>query len=274
MPLNWKQMQRIGLAIKPVDSLGRFDERGNQYDLGNELAGIAGLRRVDVDPTKSFNYKITDYKKGVRNSRNLFTSATLKGGVVTPEQIVDAYINANRALYGTNREMYLDMEAAKILGMNEDSLAERMINRGEKKAFNFINEGEFRPLSISKDVKNIFEIKSSELGVANPFEQAEDVIDRIKDVLYDTNLTGDLFPDIQNPFRTNLLPDVVAQANQIIGNNPATAAMTAAPGFGIGLQNTNIDPVSGLTASQEVLLDPLEKRYVKNKNKRTNTRLT
>jgi len=268
MPLNWKQMQRIGLAIKPVDSLGRFDERGNQYDLGNELAGIAGLRRVDVDPTKSFNYKITDYKKGVRNSRNLFTSATLKGGVVTPEQIVDAYINANRALYGINREMYLDMEAAKILGMNEDSLAERMINRGEKKAFNFINEGEFRPLSISKDVKNIFEIKASELGVANPFEQAEDVIDRIKDVLYDTNLTGDLFPDIQNPFRTNLLPDAVAQANQIIGNNPATTAMTGAPGF-VGQGNVNIDPVTRLTAAEEIYLDPMEKLYTKNKRTRT-----
>ena len=242
MPLNWKQMQRIGLAIKPVDSLGRFDERGNQYDLGNELAGIAGLRRVDVDPQKSFNYKITDYKKGVRNSRNLFTSATLKGGPVTPEAIVDAYINANRALYKTNREMYLDMEAAKILGMNEDSLAERMINRGEKKAFNFINEGEFRPLSISKDVKSIFEIKASELGVANPFEQAEDTIDRIRDVLFDTNLTGDLFPDIKNPLSSELLPDLVGQANQLLNNNPATAAMATAPGF-VGEQNTNIDAV-------------------------------
>jgi len=271
MPLNWKQMQRIGLAIKPVDSLGRFDERGNQYDLGNELAGIAGLRRVDVDPQKSFNYKITDYKKGVRNSRNLFTSATLKGGPVTPEAIVDAYINANRALYKTNREMYLDMEAAKILGMNEDSLAERMINRGEKKAFNFINEGEFRPLSISKDVKSIFEIKASELGVANPFEQAEDTIDRIRDVLFDTNLTGDLFPNIENPLSSELLPNLVGQANQLLNNNPATAAMATAPGF-VGQQNTNIDPVTRLTSAEEVLLDPLEQRYVK--NKRTNTKLT
>ena len=76
MPLNWKQLQRIGLAIKPVDSKGKFDERGNEYDLGNELAGIAGLRRVEIDPKKSFNYKITaDYKTGIRDSRNLFTNS-------------------------------------------------------------------------------------------------------------------------------------------------------------------------------------------------------
>ena len=48
--------------------------------------GIAGMRRVDVDPQKSFNYKITNYKEGVRDSRNLFTAATLKGGVVTPRR--------------------------------------------------------------------------------------------------------------------------------------------------------------------------------------------
>ena len=113
MPLNWKQLTRLGLAIRPIDDKGRFDERGNQYEFGNELAGIAGLRRVEINPEKSFNYKITDYKKGIRNSRNLFTAATLKGGVVTPEEIVDAYINANKALYRVNRELYQDIEAAK-----------------------------------------------------------------------------------------------------------------------------------------------------------------
>ena len=119
-PLNWKQMKRLGLSIEPINRLtGKFDERGNEYEFGNELAGIAGMRRVEVNPEKSFNYKITDYKKGIRNSRNLFTSATLKGGPVTPQEIVDAYINANRALYGVNRELYQDIEAAKILGMDD-----------------------------------------------------------------------------------------------------------------------------------------------------------
>ena len=273
-PLNWKQLVRLGMAIEPINAItGKFDERGNEYQLGNELAGIAGLRRVEVDPVKSFNYKITDYKKGVRDSRNLFTSATLKGGPITPKEIVDAYINANRALYGVNREMYQDMEAAKILGMNEDALAERMIGRGEKKAFNFMNEGEFRPLSISKDVKNIFEIKAAELGVANPFEQAEDIIERIRDVLFNINLRGDFFPDIENPLDTDFFPNVVAQANQIIGNNPTNAALAAAPAAGfVGQSNVNIDPVTKLTAAEEIYLDPTEKVY--RKNQRTNTRLT
>ncbi len=274
MPLNWKQLGRLGLSIRPINDKGRFDERGNQYEFGNELAGIAGLRRVEVDPTKSFNYKVTEYKKGVRDSRNLFTSAVLKGGVVEPEEIVDAYINANRALYGVNRNLYQDIEAAKILGMSNSALYDNMDGRGERRAYNALEDGEFRPLTISKDIENLFETKAMQLGVSNPFFKASTVIDRIQSVLERVSLEGDLFPDIKNPLSSELLPDLVGQANQLLNNNPANTAMAAAPGFGIGLQNTNIDPVSGLTASQEVLLDPLEKRYVKNKNKRTNTRLT
>jgi hypothetical protein len=271
MPLNWKQMKRIGLAIKPVDSKGKFDERGNEYDLGNELAGIAGLRRVEIDPKKSFNYKITAYKTGVRDSRNLFTSATLKGGPISPEEIVDAYINANRALYETNRELFLDIDAAKTLGMSDGALYDNMNNRGERKAYNSLSDGEFRPLTLSKDIEELFEVKAREIGVSNPFFQASLVIDRIQDVLSRVSLKGDLFPDIKNPLSSALLPDVVGQANQLLNNNPANAAMATAPGF-IGQQNTNIDPVTRLTSVEEVLLDPLEQRYVK--NKRTNTKLT
>ncbi len=271
MPLNWKQMKRIGLAIKPVDSKGKFDERGNEYDLGNELAGIAGLRRVEIDPKKSFNYKITAYKTGVRDSRNLFTSATLKGGPISPEEIVDAYINANRALYETNRELFLDIDAAKTLGMSDGALYDNMNNRGERRAYNSLSDGEFRPLTLSKDIEELFEVKAREIGVSNPFFQASLVIDRIQDVLSRVSLKGDLFPDIKNPLSSELLPNLVGQANQLLNNNPATAAMATAPGF-VGQQNTNIDPVTRLTSAEEILLDPLEKRYVK--NKRTTTRLT
>ena len=238
-PLNWKQMERLGISMLPVDAKGSFDERGNQYEFGNEALGILGLRRVDVDPKKSFNYKITDYKKGIRNSRNLFTSATLKGGIVTPEAIVDAYINANRALYGVNRELYKDMRAARTLGMSEDLLSERMDGRGEGKAFNALIEGEFRPLSISKDLQEIFAIKADELGVSNAYERAEGAIDSIADQLSNTSLRGDLFPDLTNPFDASLVEGI----SEFVSNATLPEAVT---GF-LGQGNINTNQVAGLT---------------------------
>ena len=60
--------------------------------MGNELLGIAGLRRVEVKPQKGIEYKITSYKDGVRAARSIFARRTLKGGITTPEEVVDAYI--------------------------------------------------------------------------------------------------------------------------------------------------------------------------------------
>jgi hypothetical protein len=203
-PFNWKQLERLNLASKPIDDEGRFDEYGRQYELGNELLGIAGLRSVKVDPARSFNFKIANYQDRIRNSRTLFTGETLKGGPISPKEIVDAYINANRATFDTKRELYKDIQAAKILGMNEDSISKRMTDRGEGVAFRDISQGIFRPVNISKDVRNLFQLRAEELGLPNTFEQAQNVINTIKEILSNVPLSQGDFPDIENPF--NNLP--------------------------------------------------------------------
>ena len=261
-PLNWRQLGRLGLAIRPIDSLGRFDERGNEYELGNELLGIAGMRRVKVDPSKSLNYKITNFVDGVREARNIFTRRTLKGGVVTPEEIVDAYIDSNKALYEINRRMFLDVDAAKILGMSTNAIEENMVNRGQRKAFGFLEEGLFRPYTPSADVAELFEIRSSQIGAPNAFEQAIDVIDRIQEILSETSLRGDVFPDIENPF-SNLPEPTLGPAASLPGLPPL-------PNVGVvnNAQFGNINPVSGLTLAEETYLSPLEQNYRK-KNRTT-----
>ena len=266
-PLNWKQLGRLGLSAMPMDWEGRFDERGNEYELGNEMMGIAGLRRVKVQPEKSFNYKITDYKKGIRNSRNLFTAATLKGGVVTPEDVVNAYINANRALYGVNREMYQDMEAAKTLGMGVDKIDINMENRGERKAFDALNEGRFRPLKISKDVRNLFELRAQELGVMNPFQAAQDVLDRIAEILEMTPLGGDFFPDLENPFKELPLVGAITGAIDNMNLGAQTVGTTTANNLNTGYGNLDQLQASGLTTGEDLLLtNPLERAIRKKQN--------
>jgi hypothetical protein len=265
-PLNWKQLGRLGLAVKPIDDLRRFDERGNQYELGNELLGIAGLRRIEVDPSKSLNYKITGYKKGVRDSRSLFTRATLKGGVISPEELVDAYINSNRALYQVNRDMYQDIEAAKILGMSEDAIFENMQDRGERRAFNALNDGEFRPFFPSPEVAELFEIQASELGVLNPYIAGESVLDRIRDVLFSVPLSSDAFPDIENPFKNLPKPTLGP-----IGNLPPD--VTTATGF-VGNQFTGLPNIVTQAQTFDSLNpdDELGKAYLQKqiqKNRRT-----
>ena len=244
-PLNYKQLQRLGVSIVPVvapDSIKKFNIRGDQYELGNELQAIAGLREVEIKPEKAFGYKIKDYKDGIRNSRNIFTAGTTKGGPITPKEIIDYYIDSNRAMFETQRSLYKDMEAARVIGMREDEIEDQMINRGERKAYNFMSEGEFRPLKISRAVQEIFEINAENLNLRNPFEQAEDIIDNIIDILEYVPLTSDYFPDLLNPF-DNLPQPTLGPVGQL---PPLVSGATPTPNI-IGGQNVSIPTIAGQT---------------------------
>ena len=269
-PLNWKQLKRLKLSAKPVNDIGRFDERGREYDFGNEALGIFGARAIEVEPEKSIVYKVADYSRGARNSKNLFKSVALKGGVTTPEQLVDAYITANRALFNNQKELYKDLEAAKVLDSDMTKINRFVSGKLGKKNYGAISNERFIPYIPSK---NVF-IKSAEiardLGIENPLLKVVGSLANIRMQMFNVGLE-DEFPEIENPFKIQVVPDLVGQVNETI-TSTAPVAVAPTAGFGVGLQNTNIDPVTRLTASEEVLLDPLEKRFVK--NRRTNTRLT
>ena len=66
--------------------------------------------------SKIVKFKIRDYQQGVRDSRSLFTAKSLRGGPVDPQEIVQNYINANRALYSTRQDFQKDIDGARVLG--------------------------------------------------------------------------------------------------------------------------------------------------------------
>ena len=272
-PLNWKQLQRIGLSMKPVDDVGRFDDRGREYELGNEVAGIIGARAIEVEPEKAIKYKVADYLRGARDSRSLFSTVVLRGGVVEPKDVVDAYINANRALFLNQKELYKDLEAAKVLKGDQSEIIPFVSGKIGKRNYGAIQSEQFVPYIPSRNVFIKAQQIAEELGVPNSLVESMGAIMQIRSELFNVGLE-DEFPEIDNPLDVIVLPDLVGQVNTMIGNNPTNAALAAAPGATgfVGQGNINIDPVTRLTAAEEIYLDPTEKVY--RKNQRTNTRLT
>jgi hypothetical protein len=216
-PFNYKQLNRMRLASKPIDDEGRFDERGNEYELGNELAGIAGLRAIDINPGNGITYKISELQKRERLAKDLFKRPSLKGGVVTPEEIVDAYINANRALFKARNNFMKDYDAAITLGISNNDLDERMrrVSKTDRAA---IEEGQFRPYKPSRDIIQKFEENALRLGVSNPYIAAEPVIEGIEALIEVAPLSLENLPDIENPFRvdeTEVNLDAIANLNTV-----------------------------------------------------------
>jgi hypothetical protein len=257
-PFSWPQMKRLDLAIEPVDIIqkGKYDKYGRSYDLGDELAGLTGFRPVKLDVERGLDFKIAEFQKGVRESRQLFTSQTLKGGPVTPEEVVDAYINANRALFKVKRNLNQDIKASQVLGASSDIIY-KAGERVSKKEFNAINSDIFTPLNISKDIYKVFQENADKLGQPNPLEQAYSVISDIQNTLMNTSLSKPEIPDIKNPFKNLPKPNL----NQIQGL-PALPDATKIQGYGQVSLNSGvtgqIDPATKLTKIETALLRPDE----------------
>ena len=142
------------------------------------LQVLFGFRPVEINAERVINFKIADFQKGTRDSRSLFTRNTLKGGPVEPREIVDAFINSNRALFGVQKNMKLDMEAGEVLGLDED-IMEDAFSRVGSTQYGALVDGEFKPFLPSAEVQQAFEDNAEKLGLTNPYEEASEVIENI-----------------------------------------------------------------------------------------------
>ena len=235
IPLSAKQFERLNLAFKnnaePVGvvTAGKFNEYGETYELGDEALGFIGARSIPVNVERAMKFKVTDYRKGMGNARALFVSPVLKGGPISPKEIVDHFINANRGLFNVNKRFYEDINAAKVLKIDPDILSEETSRLGRRK-LGEMEEGFFKPLKISRDVEDAIAKNFEKMGLPNSYELAADVISAIQSQLSEVSLNADEIPEIVNPFDipqedqsmvpTGQLPPVVTGANpSVVASN-------------------------------------------------------
>ena len=123
-PGSYNQLKRISEA-----AVGKTDEYGRKYEFTDELNSLYGFRVVQSDPESDLIFKVTKFGSGLDKDRNLFSSPLLKGGRVNPEDIVDSYAYSEARRFQTMKEMYLDIEAARKLGVSNRAIEEKLKTR-------------------------------------------------------------------------------------------------------------------------------------------------
>ena len=202
MPFSFDQLKRLDRSLKEnrVFTKSKFDEYGQDYEFGDEFGGLFGFRAVNVNPERAMNFKVADFQKGVRDSRSLFTRVALKGGPVEPKEIVDAYINANRALFGVKKNLKQDMDAARLLNISESGFY-GSLDRISSREVNALEENIFRPYTVSTEVQRAFVENAERIGMSNPFDAAADTIAELQSQMSDLSLTLADFPVFENPLQ-------------------------------------------------------------------------
>ena len=142
----------------------------------------------------------------------MFTRLTLKGGPIEPREIVDASLNANRALFENQKAFKEDLDAARLLNISESGFV-GATDRISRVALNAVDENVFRPMNISPEVRNSFAENAEKIGMKNPYETAEEVITEIQADLGELSLEEPNFPFIENPLTT------ITQSNVTTGPN-------------------------------------------------------
>jgi hypothetical protein len=240
---SYRQFQRLGQAAFGVPT-----KRGDELNIGPELAGFMGFRPIKVDPLQSMGFKIAEYQEGIRNARREFTGGyfgLLRGGRIKPNDVIERYFASNRARFEVQKEMFKNISAAGILGVDTASLRKEFSDRQiGVKTFNNLGNAKFEPYFPSEDIRARFAEIANNLGEPNVYSEVAPTLRAMRSLFRDLPLDGAFDVDINDFLFEDINTPLLPQTGQPIINNQTN------------LQQR--DPNTNLTRTQQALLSPEE----------------
>jgi len=243
---SYRQFQRLGQAAFGVPT-----KRGDELNIGPELAGFMGFRPIKVDPLQSMGFKIAEYQQGIRNARREFTGGyfgLLRGGRIKPNDVIERYFASNKARFEVQKEMFKNISAAGILGVETSKLRKEFKDRQiSTKTFNDLGNAKFEPYFPSEDIRKRFAEIANNLGEPNIYLEVAPTLRAMRSLFRQLPLDGAFDIQIEDflfePINTPLLP----QTGQPIVNNQA-----------------NVGQTNQLTRTENALLsDPLDREIAR-----------
>ena len=234
-PGSYRQLQRLGNSL-----LGKTDpDYGREYNLFDELPGLAGFGIKQSDPERSLVYKTSEFGSNLKKSENLFTAPLLRGGRVSPEDILNGYQYSEQARFQVLKKMAKDIDAMRELGMPDYKIKRELKKRKgiSKKVISDLMLGVYTPKRPSDFfIKRTGEInrdlnKKEGNNIPNPYIKALPSLNRIinrnrrKDLLGENlNMSDFIFSNIRQPRITT--PNLNVPTGTIVTNQAPTNVLT------------------------------------------------
>jgi len=161
------------------------DKYGNTYNLLDEAGGIFGFRAIEADPVEAMPFIVTDFNKKNDSARASFVGDILKGGLVSPAEIVEQYIKSERVRFQNFKQMHNAYQDALQLGANKGKLSKEL-NRLTKREKISVMNGRYLPYVPGPGIREAFNRNYRELreelgrDIENPFNLAFKEIMKIR----------------------------------------------------------------------------------------------
>jgi len=256
MPFSYPQIRRIYQA-----ALDKPSERGEFFELPDELLGFAGFRAVKLDPIKSMGFKLADYQRGLREARRLFTGGEeglLRGGPKTPEQVLDRFIKANKGRFLVQKQMRDDLLAAEILGANDLDIRREFVDRQLSNDYIRLLRGKFAPYEVSDNIRRQFKEIEDTIGEPDPYREAFSTLRDVTLDLRSLSLDDDFDEFIDYNFYKEFLPGFEGEPlTQVPPLPPQPMPNNSVIGQ---VQPQQLTTAQGLTPTELALLSPEEQQ--------------
>ena len=254
-PFSIQQFRRLGQAV--LDTPGA---RGEKYEVSDEIAGFYGLRGVKLNPIEKMDFKINDFKKDIRETRGLFAGDIQKGGEISRDDIINRYIVANEQRFKAMKRAKQVLDAAKLLGADEQELAIKYKERGESNAYVFLDRGEFKPFNVSPATRD--KVIAQREKLESEFNELQFLAPLDSDVL---NVLGEIEKDLYGIPLSGNFKDYINPKNYLFGErSEAPSNVQPLPPQPMPNQQVVQQPQpnmmqSGLTPTESALLNESEK---------------
>jgi hypothetical protein len=238
---------------------------GTPVNLRDELLALfSGIRIINVDVPKAYDFKITEYnknKRAVTEAEKFYTTENIqtRGG----EVLVNEFRAIQDEYFKVQEDFYNVLQDALAAGVSKRDLRKQNKKRLSNKEFNVLMRGKFTPFKYSIDRMNK-RFKDAQVGFPDrkidknfvfPRADFNEVIREYRKKELQRRELQTEEPEIkETPTPITIKPELQSRLRQPIQTPP----LPTTPMPVVAQNNNVINPLSGLTRSEQALLSPSE----------------
>jgi len=240
----------LATAVEGTMGGSGIDYRGKRRELAGELvSGALAINETHHNLLKSLGYLGQDIQHRVKNIPGQFAEPLLRGGEVSPEEMVRSFNSTNASKFKIMQELHLHINNMRTLGKSDDEIFSTLVDSNlSKKDLGAAMGGEFIPYFPAKEtvlaIEKYPEILPESQRNKVPFDALGAEEDRWFGLRLDQNLGDQIDPDVladeEEPVSAvPSQPEPVAQA-PASAPTPVALAPTPTPAPGTSLSQTSV----------------------------------
>jgi hypothetical protein len=139
-------------GMNELTGVSEKDRQGRERQFAGEITrALTGVTENTINAKLALKYKGYEFADARQNTSNIFNRVARRANLTNPQQLIDAYNQANEARYRTFNNFYQVVKDLRTIGMTDAQIRKALSEAGVGGA-DLLIKGRYEPLEISDTV--------------------------------------------------------------------------------------------------------------------------